>query len=106
MSVEHSTKPLEEQLLYKLGSLEGTVINGMRRLDEQLTAFVESFDKHQSINTAELDSIKKRLTDLETWRTGAKVRVATLVTAVTVAWAVFSDNVKHIIDNITGNIFG
>lgn len=93
-------------MLYKLGSLEGTVINGMRRLDEQLTAFVENFDKHQNINTGELDSIKKRLTDLESWRTGSKVRVATLISVITVVWAAFSDNVKHIINNITGNIFG
>lgn len=102
MSAEHSTKPLEEQLLYKLGSLESLVINGMRRIDEQLTVLVDNFVKHQNESNGEVEALKKRVTDLETWRTWSKARIATLVGGITVFWAIFARDVQQFFNGPIG----
>ena len=94
MSVEHSTKPLEEQLLFKLGSLEGTVVSGMRRIDEQLTVLVNNFVEHQNKTNTDHSALEKRVTDLETWRTWSKARIATVIGGITIFWAVFARDVQ------------
>lgn len=94
MSIEHSTKPLEDQLLYKLGSLEALVINGMRRIDEQLTVLVDNFTIHQAATNLEMKDVKDRLTKLETWRTWSKARIATAIGGITIFWTIFARDIQ------------
>jgi hypothetical protein len=102
MSVENSSKPLEEQLLFKLGSLEGTVVSGMRRIDEQLTVLVDNFVKHQQESNNSVSALEIRVNQLEKWQEGAKIRTTTLVMAVTAVWAVFSGKVQALANSFLG----
>ncbi len=94
MSVEHSTKPLEDQLLYKLGSLEALVTNGMRRIDEQLTVLVDNFIRHQESSSKDLKMLEDRISKLETWRTWSKARIATVVGGITIFWTIFARDIQ------------
>jgi hypothetical protein len=94
MTVENSGKDLEDQLLYKLGSLEALVVNGMRRIDEQLTVLVDNFIRHQESSNKDVEALKKRVTDLETWRTWSKARIATAISGVSLVWLIFGRDLQ------------
>ncbi len=98
MSTENSDKQLEDQLLYKLGSLEALVVNGMRRIDEQLTVLVDNFIRHQESSNQEVADLSARVTKLETWRTWSKARIATVIGVITILWTVFARDIQFLIN--------
>ena len=98
--INHSSKSLEDQVLYKLGSLESLITNGMRRIDEQLATLAKNMVEHRIESSEETAKLDERVTKLEEWKTASKARVAGVIFAFTVIWAVFADAVQSFLHRI------
>lgn len=105
MSLENSLKPLEDQLLFKLGTLEASIISGMRRIDEQLDSLAKSIADHRLEGARDISALgtkhsalEDRVTKLETWKTYSKARIAGIVIAVSVFWAIWARPVQEFLN--------
>lgn len=120
-----SSMTLNEQLMYKLASLDAAVQTGFRRLDEKMDRFqtdlhdnqiatndrIADLDKefHQKFEfkRARIDGLVKegqvykehletRLTTIETWQKVASARVAIITSAVIFAWTFIAPTIREI----------
>lgn len=98
VSVEQSNKPLEDQLLYKLGSLESIVSTGISTMNHKLDRLVDALDEQKKSNTRDFEELRERITSLETWKTYSKARIATIVAVATLVWAVWARPIQTLLN--------
>lgn len=121
---EHLT--MNDQLMYKLASLDAAVTGGFRRLDEKMDRFqTDLHDSQISTNDrisrldkefgeaiaakrARIDSLVKdgdvakrlledRLIALETWRHVAMAKISVLMSGIALVWIVFAPTIRDFI---------
>lgn len=97
----------KEEILYKLGSLEATVLHLSETLTDSIKRVEEKIDSNAQYQNEKIEDIKMRtiknedrLEILETWRDGLMVKVGFLVSAVSLFWVVFNDPIQHILGNM------
>ena len=106
---------LNEQLLYRIASLDASVREGFRRVDERLDRFqsdlhenqITSLNKINEVDTdlqkfkefkrLRVDSIEKRVGEMETWQKVIMARVSVLITAVAIIWTVLGPTLRSIL---------
>jgi predicted nucleic acid-binding Zn-ribbon protein len=126
IATQASLVGLTDQLLYKLASLDSTVQQGFRRLDERMDRF--QADLHENVITtndkinnldkefreaiafkrARIDGlvaegqqakkeIEKRIADLETWKAVAVAKISVIMIGLTLAWTLIAPTVRNIL---------
>jgi predicted nucleic acid-binding Zn-ribbon protein len=126
IATQASLVGLTDQLLYKLASLDSTVQQGFRRLDERMDRF--QADLHENVITtndkinnldkefreaiafkrARIDGlvaegqqakkeIEKRIGDLETWKAVAVAKISVIMIGLTLAWTLIAPTVRNIL---------
>ena len=106
---------LNEQLLYRIASLDASVREGFRRVDERLDRFQSDLHENQiaSINRINevdtdlqkfkefkrlrVDGIEKRVGELETWTKVMMARVGILITGVAIIWTVLGPTIRAVL---------
>src|SRR5690349_16330442 len=110
---------LNEQLLYRIASLDASVREGFRRVDERLDRFQSDLHENQiaslqRINEVDtdlqkfkefkrlrVDSIEKdlgkRIGDIETWSKVLMARVGVLITGVAIVWTILGPTLRTIL---------
>ena len=113
----------ENQMIYRLASLEATVTNSLKRIDEKIDGFQKEFHhKHtnQEAKTAALEAkleatkennrlmweqvrgeYDDRITKLEFFKTELVAKAMAVAAVIGLGWAVFGD----LIQNTMGNLF-
>lgn len=113
---------LEGQLIYRLASLEATLTNSLKRIDEKIDNFQSDFN-HKYTNTAaniaalnvkvelEKETIRKdmqkleegfdtRVKQLEFFKTEIVAKAMAAAAVVGLIWAIFGDAFKQTLGNI------
>ena len=103
---------LNEQLLYRIASLDASVREGFRRVDERLDRFQSDLHENQiasiqRINEVDtdlqkfkefkrlrVDALQDRITSLESWKTAVMARVGVMITAVAIIWTVLGPTLR------------
>lgn len=106
---------LNEQLLYRIASLDASVREGFRRVDERLDRFQSDLHENQiasiqRINEVDtdlqkfkefkrlrVDALQERIINLESWKTAVMARVGVMITAVAIIWTVLGPTLRNIL---------
>lgn len=103
-----STLSLEEQLLYRLGSLESTLEGHFRLLDEKFESLFRDTASRREELARELTTFKTetnrkegvveaRITAVEKWQAAMAIRFAGVATIIIILWTIFGGAVRHAI---------
>lgn len=103
-----STLSLEEQLLYRLGSLESTLEGHFRLLDEKFESLFRDTASRREELARELMIFKTetnrkegvaeaRITAVEKWQTAMAVRFSVAAAIIVVLWTVFGGAIRQAI---------
>jgi hypothetical protein len=106
---------LNEQLLYRIASLDASVREGFRRVDERLDRFQSDIHENQiasitRINEVDtdlqkfkefkrlrVDGLEKRIGEMETWSKVMMARVGILITTVAIIWTVLGPTIRTVL---------
>lgn len=105
---------MQEQLMYKLASLEAAMSAGFRRLDEKMDRFQSDLHENQLLTNdrinnldkefteaiafkrSRIDAIEKRVGAAETWQQVAMAKMGAVFTFVLLIWTVFAPSIRAI----------
>jgi nucleosome binding factor SPN SPT16 subunit len=88
------------QVIYKLGSLESLVTNSMRRIDEQIGSIKAELTTKHTETKQDLETIEKRLSKIENWKTEIVARVSVVTGGAVLFWAIFSEPIKRFFSGV------
>lgn len=104
MTLESSDNPLEDQLIYKLGSLETLIVHGMKSINEKLSVLATTMAEHRQESAAEaeeikleINRIKDRVTKLENWKISFRAKITGAFIIITAVWTLFSKSIQSFI---------
>lgn len=88
---------MEEQFIYRLASLETTVKERMRSLEEKFDNANKATQERRIETASEISALATRLSVVEKWQNAMTIRATLVAALILVFWTIFGDYLRTMI---------
>lgn len=85
---------IENEMLYKLASMEATIKESLRRVDESIKRIEQTIIHDRTLSSDKVKTIEDRLGALEQWKTAFTAKVSVAATGMILVWTFLGNKIQ------------